>query len=187
MNIVGIDPGTKPTLCAFYGDLDNVEFLEESDLAFRTVTGGKGRGFKWQVEGPLVLQALAGIQPDWVFLEEVGPDPKWSVAVVSRLIGSFNYLRGLIQGAGYRLTLLTPREWQGIVRMKAGGHVMTRHRALELLPQHADSFRREKDHNRAAAALIATAGRWVVTNDRQLHGLNPRSRLYDIKGALSDA
>lgn len=163
MIVVGIDPGAQPVACVYFGDpAGPFEFFDGDQLA--TAAGAKGKAFP---HSALIRTALAPYRPDLVVLEHVQPMPAkpgtdgaraWGISSTARFIGAFRYVQGVVEGLGYRLELVRPQTWQPLVGMRQRGPEASRLRALELFPAAAPFLSRKKDHNRAAALLLAYFG-----------------------------
>jgi crossover junction endodeoxyribonuclease RuvC len=156
--IIGIDPGITGALALLRQTPGDVQLLDVKDMP--TSSHKVNNSMKSHV----LLPVLADILEDWamfgkptVFLEEVNAMPGQGVTSMFR----FGHVAGAIEGvcAGLRIpvTLIRPREWQTLARVRKDPDA-GRHRASQLFPNQSALFARKKDHNRADAALIGFAG-----------------------------
>jgi hypothetical protein len=175
MTVIGIDPGLKGAICV----LDGTRVVHLEDLPVHKVQHGQ----RAKVRNELDLHAIAAVlkrhAPDHVYIEKVHampwrpkkkpgeqpPEEKPEKGATSswRFAESFGQLQGLLVGVSIGaamdipLTMVDPKVWQthhGVGKERDG----YRQRAVQLFPQTADKLGHKKDHNRAAALLLADYG-----------------------------
>lgn len=147
MKTIGIDPGAKGALALFEDDV----LVRVWDMPVVMVKG------KARVDAAAVGFILREAKPDQAFMERVGAMPGQGVTSMF----AFGMAAGIVMGAlgalEIPLTLITPTEWKGALRVPKdkGG---ARARASQLLPAGANNWPLGKHDGRAEAALIAHYG-----------------------------
>ncbi|AFU86809.1 Holliday junction resolvase [Caulobacter phage CcrRogue] len=152
MKIIGVDPGISGGVV-----LLDTEACSLTVADMPTEPSTKGRRL---ASSALLTVFLHDVQPDHIFLEEVGVRPGEGA------VGAFSFGRGLgrLEGvaAGTRtaLTTVTPQEWKRVTKTPADKKRAIA-RAYQLFPRCVKLFQGprggEKD-GRAEAALIAFYG-----------------------------
>lgn len=155
--IMGVDPGVTGGYAVIEG-IDTI--IEIGDLEVHSI------GSTNQIDPYAFDDLLTRIEPNIVVLED------------NRAIGingsKANYSMGLSMGiilgavaghGGISLARIRPNEWQAKVALTSVPAIERKNahraRARELWPTHAAYFSRQKDHNRADAALIAEGHRRI--------------------------
>lgn len=148
MKTLGIDPGAKGAIVLFG---DTLAILAIWDMPTVMVKG------KVRVDAAAVGHILREAAPDEAFMERVGAMPGQGVASMF----AFGMATGIVLGALAALeipvTLLTPTEWKGALRVPKDKGA-ARARASQLLPSYADRWPMNKHDGRAEAALIGLYG-----------------------------
>lgn len=153
---MGVDPGLSGAVAI----LDVVtEELTVHDMP--TVELAKGKGSARIVSAQLLSTLIAGQNITHAVVERVTAMPGQGVTGMFSLGRSLGIVEGIIASYDIPMTLVQPKEWQGIYGLKgkkvdADG---SRQIALQLFPREAALFARKKDNGRADAALIA---RWYM-------------------------
>ncbi|MDZ7732223.1 MAG: hypothetical protein U5R31_03145 [Acidimicrobiia bacterium] len=106
---------------------------------------------------------------DEAWVEQVAARPGQGVSSVFKFGRSYGAITGVLEARLIPVHYVTPAKWKGTARVNApkGATVarrkaISRRRALDLWPDHADRFARAMDADRAEAALIARHG-WLTT------------------------
>jgi crossover junction endodeoxyribonuclease RuvC len=156
--ILAVDPGLTGALAWMQKDPDGaIRLLAVADMP--TATAQVGKSLKAHVQPALLadlMQNPAMPGPEALVIEKVNAMPGQGVTSMFR----FGFVAGMIEGVGAALRLpihhLRSNEWQPIAQVKRGDDA-GRLRALQLFPEHSQTFARKKDHNRADAVLIGYA------------------------------
>lgn len=150
--ILGIDPGASGALVC----LDTETYaLEVYDMPVVEVK--RGARMVKQVNAAMLVDAIRQAAPDKAVIEAVHAMPGQGVSSMFAFGRALGVIEGALAGLGIPSTLIPPREWTTVMRIK-GGKDGSRNRASELFPKHAALFARVKDDGRADAALIAVYG-----------------------------
>jgi crossover junction endodeoxyribonuclease RuvC len=147
MRTIGIDPGAKGALVLFE---DNA-ICGVWDMPVVMVKG------KARVDAAALGAILRMAEPDQAFMERVGAMPGQGVTSMF----AFGMAAGIVMGAlgalVIPLTLVTPTEWKGALRVPKDKGA-ARARASQLLPAGASHWPLAKHDGRAEAALIGHYG-----------------------------
>src|SRR5262245_11827632 len=155
--VCGIDPGVQPVMALI--DMNNgvFHFFDDTWVSLKR---GKGNH---SVPRPALIRAqLEEWKPDLVIIEEVQPrgakdGRKVGLASTAWFLHSRGVLEGVCAGMGLMYELVSPQKWQRDLRVK-GGPDNARAALLQMYPLLAPELKRKKDHNRAAAMLLAIWG-----------------------------
>jgi crossover junction endodeoxyribonuclease RuvC len=91
------------------------------------------------------------------FVEQVGARPGQGVSSMFRFGQAYGTILGVIGALAIPVRHVSPTTWKRALRLNSDGE-FSRARAIETWPEHAELFKRKKDHNRAEAALLAVYG-----------------------------
>ena len=160
--IVGIDPGVEPAFALKDLKTGQIEFFDDG---FNVVKRGKKAHKEPNVA--LLAHRLRTWGPDIVILEHVNPISGQGLASTGTFMRAFGQLEGLIVGLGFPYQLVRPQQWQRDLRVKSG-HDEARAKVLQWYPGLASELSRKKDHNRAAALLLAIWGEKIALRDHPL-------------------
>lgn len=152
MRILGVDPGAYGAL-ALLADGTLSEVLDMPVLRVR-----RGKTDKAEVDGYTLAAALRALQPDIVYIEQVGGLPGQSASAAfnfGRAAGAVEYA---CKTLGYRVEMVSPITWKKAEKLGPGKDD-SRAAAMRRWPTWAKTFERKKDNDRAEAALIAEYGR----------------------------
>lgn len=93
-----------------------------------------------------------------VYLENTQPMPK-NGSIASYSLGlNTGIIVGVVQSLRHPLVRVRPQTWKGKMSVTRKDKNAIRGIVRELYPEHADLFKRVKDHNRAEAVLISRYG-----------------------------
>lgn len=144
--IVGCDPGKSGALAAL---TDDGQLIAVADMP---------------VVGQIIsARLLDDIVHNWIdplfgggtaVIEDVHAMPKQGVSSVFSFGRSLGVAEGVLAGNGLAMVYVSPAKWKRALGLSSDKGV-SRRRAIEQWPAHADSFKRVKDDGRAEAALIA--------------------------------
>lgn len=156
MKIVAIDPGVTPTLCLRYGDV--TAFFEETSVKVK-----RNKTMKSEPAAVLIAQKLREWQPDLVVIENVQPRPvrdgrAQGMGSTAAFMAAKGILIGICAGLELPTEMVSPLRWQRDMKLRKGGEENVRMKALEIFPKLGEQLKRKKDHNRAAALLMAVWG-----------------------------
>lgn len=147
--VLGIDPGLSGAL-AFLGLDGSIREIEDMPLLGR------------QVNAHLLARLIQGYGPiKMAVVESAHSMPKQGIA------GAFNYgvgygkILGVLATLEIPTTFYTASEWKRHFRLN-NDKDLSRRKATERWPTHADSFKRVKDDGRAEACFIAV--KWLADN-----------------------
>ncbi|MFH6786287.1 MULTISPECIES: hypothetical protein [Methylobacterium] len=150
VRLLGIDPGLTGAL-ALLGLTAGGPSLAIADMP--------------EVHKTVDAAALADLirrwpRPNFIVLEEVGPQPRDGVRQAFSFGQSYATARTVALMLEIPLHLVRPQAWKGHFRLRGGpeGKEAGRALALRRFPANANLFARKKDHNRAEAALLALYG-----------------------------
>jgi hypothetical protein len=159
--IVGIDPGVQPVM-AFRDTADNtMAFYDDT-----WVTVKRGKGNHSEPRPALIAAQLREWRPDLVVIEAVQPrgtrdGRKQGLASTAAFMRARGILEGVCAGLGLMYETPSPQRWQKDLRVK-GGPDEARAAVLQMYPLLASDLKRKKDHNRAAALLLAIWGEKII-------------------------
>lgn len=154
MRILGVDPGRNGALALL---TDQGRTLRVVDLPVLVVK--RGNGTKGELDAFALHDLLSEMAPDVCYFEKVAGQRGDGVSA------AFNF--GEITGAckmaciltGARFIPVTPPAWKRAMKLIGAAKDDSRAKAMQLWPENASDFRRQKDDGRADAALIAEHGR----------------------------
>lgn len=162
--VIGVDPGITGALALLQAG-PSPRLIEVADMPTAT------KRVNSRAKQHIIAPALADLLKRWtdlpfeadfeVFIEEVHAMPGQGVTSMFRFGHAAGLVHGVAAGLGLRISEITPRDWQTVVRVRSDPDA-GRLRASQLFPLMAGEFARKKDHNRADATLIGYAG--AVTN-----------------------
>jgi crossover junction endodeoxyribonuclease RuvC len=131
MLILGVDPGIN-------GGFFLVENGKPSDMAIMPVTrecagfaksagrlkrdkeGNKILKYKTEVDVKMVCQLLSRWSPNHIFLEKVHAFPGQGVTSMFSFGCSYGILRGVMGWLDCKVTLIEPKDWQGVILGERG-------------------------------------------------------------------
>lgn len=154
---IGIDPGVSGAVALY---CPATGFLDVFDVPHYLVSvGGRKRR---RVDIPSLIANLGDTGDDRIVagcVEAVGPMPRDGVASAFAFGEAFGAIKGCLAAAHVPFELVAPARWKREFGLggKRGTDAADDARAIvsQIVPRHADLFRRKKDHNRADAALLA--------------------------------
>ncbi len=155
---VGIDPGLDGAIAGLVPGEEGEYTLYVDD----TPTGKtKGKRLYFPAQMAQALKKFSGgREPPIVFIERVHSMPKQGVASSFNFGVGFGLWQGIVAGLNWPVELVTPQAWMKVMMTgQLRGKDAGRGRAMELWPEHVNTFGRVKDDGRADAALIAEYGR----------------------------
>jgi len=112
---------------------------------------------KRQVSAHILADIISNYKPDIAYVEKPASRPGQSVVAMFGFGRSLGVVEGVLAALNIPVTYVAPATWTKQMGKPAGKDA-SRHRAMELFPDHQDQFKRVKDDGRAEAALIATWG-----------------------------
>ena len=155
LEIIGIDPGSRSgAIAMFVRNAGGLLSVLSADLP--TIKEGKSE----QVSAAAFARCLkeCDLRGATAWLENVHSMPKQGVASSFKFGESVGIVKGVLAALGVPLRLVTPATWQKATMGSTAGKDRERIRA-EAQQQFPDiDLKRKKDHNRAAALLIAKYG-----------------------------
>ena len=169
LEIIGIDPGTAPTVCRVLfesGAKPEVDFWDERETANLITVGGKQRR---ECSAPLMAGILSQCHPAAVFLERVNVRPGEGVVSAFRFGRAVGICECACLAAGYRLETVLPQAWRKALKVPEGKDG-SRSMAGQLAPHLAHYFHKVKDHDKAEAFLLAWYGFRIIAAERGMHG-----------------
>lgn len=143
MRALGVDPGMSGALALLDGD----QLVAVADMA--TVGG--------QVSAKLTADLITDWQPEVAYIEQVAAFPRNGSIGNFKLGLSYGIVLGVLGSLEVPTIGVRPAVWKQAMKLSKDKG-MSRRRAIELWPAHADSFKRVRDDGRAEAALIALWG-----------------------------
>jgi hypothetical protein len=105
----------------------------------------------------MLAEIIGKIQPDIAYVEKPASRPGQSVVAMFGFGRSLGVVEGVLAALNISVTYVAPATWTRAMG-KPQGKDASRHRAMELYPDHQHLFKRVMDDGRAEAALIATWG-----------------------------
>lgn len=166
MIILGVDPGASGALAWIEADPTGGKrprLIAVHDTP--TVEVKVGTRTRTRIDVPTTANLVHILNtihaPHIAVIETVGSRPGESVAASF----SFGYATGAVAGIaaanGCDIVQITPQEWRRFARV-TGDKNQAREVAAAFFPDHANLFKRKKDHGRADAVLIAFG--WAIKN-----------------------
>lgn len=143
-NIVGIDPGITGAL-AIHTDGRLTIVMDMPVYDGRT-------------DGAGLRDILHFWEPDVVYLEHTQPMPKNGVIASFSLGINSGIIIGVLQAMQHPFVRVRPVDWKRKMSVLHKDKNAVRGIVRELYPDHADTFKRVMDHNRAEAVLISRYG-----------------------------
>lgn len=140
-------------------DTANGQIIFNEDTA---VEIKRGKSIKTEPRPSLIVSTLKSWKPDIVCIEDVGIVPikdgrKQGTASSAQFMRAKGMLEGLCAGMGLSYEMVAPQRWQRDLRCRSG-HDEARAKVLEIFPLLAPQMKLKKNHDRAAALLLAL---WV--------------------------
>jgi crossover junction endodeoxyribonuclease RuvC len=149
--VIGIDCGLSGAIAV----LEDTKLVSVHDMPTLVIETNKKA--KRQVSAPMLASTIADIKPDHAYVEKPASRPGQSVVAMFGFGRSLGVVEGVLAALNIPVTYVAPATWTKQMGKPAGKDA-SRHRAMELFPEHQDRFKRVKDDGRAEAALIATWG-----------------------------
>ena len=152
MILAGIDPGLSGAVAVSMG---RALFVHDMPVMVFQRSGKNKR----EVDIGALESLLRDAAPDHVFVEQIWGRPHAEgpgFATAPLLIG-YGIILGIVGALHIPITRVPPQRWKRALGVPAGKDG-ARARATELMPQHAELWRRKKDDGRAEAALIVMYG-----------------------------
>jgi Holliday junction resolvasome RuvABC endonuclease subunit len=166
LEIVGIDPGTSPTVCrAFFepGRAPALDFWTERETSDLIKVSGKDRR---ECSAPLMADIFSQVRPAAVFLEQVSVRPGEGVVSAFRFGRAVGICECACLAAGFRLERVRPQAWRKALKVPEGKDG-SRAFACYLVPHLAACFNRVKDHDKAEAFLLAWYGYQMLAAEQR--------------------
>ena len=151
MRVIGIDCGLSGAIAL----LENGKLVSVHDMPTLTIESNKKA--KRQVSAPMLAAIIGQIKPDHAYVEKPASRPGQSVVAMFGFGRSLGVVEGVLAALQVPCTYVAPATWTKAMG-KAQGKDASRHRAMELFPEHQQLFKRVMDDGRAEASLIATWG-----------------------------
>ena len=151
MRVIGIDCGLSGAIAL----LENGKLVSVHDMPTLTIESNKKA--KRQVSAPMLAAIIGQIKPDHAYVEKPASRPGQSVVAMFGFGRSLGVVEGVLAALQVPCTYVAPATWTKAMS-KAQGKDASRHRAMELFPEHQQLFKRVMDDGRAEASLIATWG-----------------------------
>lgn len=158
--VIGIDPGISGAMALVRVEADLAELALADDLPVHDIRGKShldiyGIGDRLRTIWHEAHQRQVKLS---VYIEDVHAAPGQGVSSMFRFGKAYGELLGLCAGLRLSVDQVQPLKWQRAIGLGTGEPDAARARVCQLYPMQASLFARKKDHNRADAALIATAG-----------------------------
>ncbi len=151
MRVIGIDCGLSGAIAL----LENGKLVSVHDMPTLTIESNKKA--KRQVSAPMLAAIIGQIKPDHAYVEKPASRPGQSVVAMFGFGRSLGVVEGVLAALQVPCTYVAPATWTKAMG-KAQGKDASRHRAMELFPEHQQLFKRVMDDGRAESCLIATWG-----------------------------
>jgi crossover junction endodeoxyribonuclease RuvC len=151
IRILGIDPGLSGALAL----LTSLGELTVDDMP--TVEIERGGKSKRELDTAALCSLIREMAPSHAVLERVGARPGQGVTSMFAFGRSCGQIEGAIAARRVPLSYVAPPTWRRALSVPVGKDG-SRLRASQVLPAHAERWRRVKDDGRAEAALIALWG-----------------------------
>lgn len=156
-SVIGIDPGLDGAV-AWRSGVDNT--VTVADTPTLTVQGASGKRREYNL---VVMRGLLkGMTFDGTkaYIELVHAMPGQGVRSMFTMGYGSGAWEGLLAGLGIPYERVTPQRWKKLMLADQGKDKdAARFKAIQLFPDHAHLFARNKDDGRADATLIAEYGR----------------------------
>ena len=149
--VIGIDCGLSGAIAV----LDDGKLVSVHDMPTLTIESNKKA--KRQVSAPMLAAEIAWMQADHAYVEKPASRPGQSVVAMFGFGRSLGVVEGVLAALNIPVTYVAPATWTKAIG-KPVGKDGSRHRAMELFPEHQDLFKLKKFDGRAEASLIATWG-----------------------------
>lgn len=150
--IVGIDPGITGALAMYDPASGRVLKVEDMPIS------AKGTGHGNQVAAHVLATLLRSWVPSLAIVEAQGAMPKQGVTSMLSLGRTMGVIEGVLAALEVPYVTVRPGEWKRRAGLLKADKDQSRTLALQLNPQFAEALRRQKDHGRAEAMLIARFG-----------------------------
>jgi len=149
--VIGIDCGLSGAIAC----LEDGKLVEIYDMPTMVIETNKKA--KRQVSAHILADIISNYKPDIAYVEKPASRPGQSVVAMFGFGRSLGVVEGVLAALNIPVTYVAPATWTKQMGKPAGKDA-SRHRAMELFPDHQDQFKRVKDDGRAEAALIAVWG-----------------------------
>lgn len=162
--IVGVDPGTSPTLCAWWDRGASAKFYDTEHTAGRysSIRPKERQKNRNQPDHRRIRAILEYHQPDLVVIEKVWVRPGQGVVSSARLVYCMGLVEGIATGLGLNILRVYPTTWMKFHSLISHDKKYHRYFAGNQAPQWSWAFTRAKDHDRADAMLMAMMGEAVM-------------------------
>jgi hypothetical protein len=151
IKVIGIDCGLSGAIA----HLEDGKLIAVHDMPTMVIETNKKA--KRQVSAHMLAEIIGKIQPDIAYVEKPASRPGQSVVAMFGFGRSLGVVEGVLAALNISVTYVAPATWTRAMG-KPQGKDASRHRAMELYPDHQHLFKRVMDDGRAEAALIATWG-----------------------------
>ena len=151
IKVIGIDCGLSGAIACLEGG----NLVEIYDMPTMVIESNKKA--KRQVSAHMLADIIGKIQPNIAYVEKPASRPGQSVVAMFGFGRSLGVVEGVLAALNISVTYVAPATWTRAMG-KPQGKDASRHRAMELYPDHQQRFKRVMDDGRAEAALIATWG-----------------------------
>ena len=149
--VIGIDCGLSGAISV----LDDGKLVSVHDMPTLTIETNKKA--KRQVSAPMLSDIIDEINPHHAYVEKPASRTGQSVVAMFGFGRSLGVVEGVLAALHIPVTYVAPATWTKAMG-KAQGKDASRHRAMELFPEHQQLFKRVMDDGRAEASLIAVWG-----------------------------
>lgn len=155
---VGIDPGTRGAIAILTGDLLHVVDVPLEKVRVNRKERMRIDDFRLVAQARTIMDLY---NPVSIVIEDVHGIGGQGGAQSFKFGDAFGSLRLAFTAAGAQLIRVSPIKWKNALRIRGGraGKDQARELAAKLWPECAKLFARDKDDNRAEAALIAKYAR----------------------------
>lgn len=150
MKIIGIDVGLGGCIAFMSPD----DFILTDMPVLELEKNGKKRR---RIDTARLVNVLKDLAPDHAYIELVNALPTNGAAHSFTFGFGAGVVEGVVAALGIPFTMVSPMKWKkemGCPADKDGA----RHRASQLLPQHAHNWSLKKHNDRAEASIIALWG-----------------------------
>jgi len=149
--VIGIDCGLSGAIAC----LEDGKLVEIYDMPTMVIETNKKA--KRQVSAHILADIISNYKPDIAYVEKPASRPGQSVVAMFGFGRSLGVVEGVLAALNIPVTYVAPATWTKQMGKPAGKDA-SRHRAIELFPDHQQRFKRVMDDGRAEAALIAVWG-----------------------------
>lgn len=170
--MLAVDPGTSPTICVLWDRGESAKWYDTEHTAgnYKAERPREATKNRNQPSPANIRRIMEYHHPDLVVIEKIWVRPTkeytrggksfrgQGVASQAKLIMAMALCDGIAVGLGYNVLRLFPQTWlkhQGLITKEKKFH---REHATMMLPKWGWAFTRQKDHDRADAALMAITG-----------------------------